>query len=89
MGEAKGEDVTMVEPNESVVEKVTRLVEVNVDEGVKVDTESEDVTIVDPSELVVEYTTVFVEAEGVGEGVNSDLKVLVERKVDPLESVAV
>ena len=57
--------------------------------GVTVETDSDDVTIVDPRELVVEYTTVLVDAEGVGRVVDSDLKVLVESRVDPLESVAV
>lgn len=50
--------------------------------------ENEDDIIVDPREFVVEYTTVFVETEGVGDELDSDLKVLVESRVDgPVEAV--
>lgn len=58
-------------------------------DGVTIEIERDDVNIVDPRESVVEYTTVFVDAEGVGEAVVWDFKVLVESTVDPLESEAV
>ena len=45
--------------------------------------------MLDPREFVVEYTTVFVETEGAGDEVDSDCKLLVESRVDPLDSVVV